>query len=159
MRKEQCLIFIVIQLATILSWFFFKVNCQEHHKVVFGCNCVNLSLAPLFDSCTLHICFCGGIVLFLLVWLYSITWGWEWWCFQHYSSCSWLPWVSKVFCMVSLYFCKTQHRDLGWECTKSYQLVFGRIVMEEKLHIQQILLENWTCIYIHIYIMRTLYLS
>lgn len=131
-----------------LIFFFWKVNCREHHKVVFGRNCVNLNLAPLFDSCTLHICFCGGIVLSLLVWVYSITWGWEWWRFQHSSACSWLPWASKVFCMVSLYFCKTQHRDLGWECTESYQLVFGRIVMEEKLHIQQILLENWTCIYI-----------
>lgn len=43
---------------------------------------VGLCLDLQFDSIHQHVCFCANIMLFLLWWLFSTTWIFEWWCLQ-----------------------------------------------------------------------------
>jgi hypothetical protein len=72
----------------------FSFLCQKSD----GCTYVDSCLGFLFYSIGLCVCFCANTMLFLLWWLCSIVWSQVLWYLQHYSLCSELLWLVKVFC-------------------------------------------------------------
>jgi hypothetical protein len=85
-----------------------------------GCSCVSLCQGLIFYSIDLHVYFCAGILLFLLLWLCSIIWRQILWYPQHCCFGSGLLWQFKVFCApictLRFYLSKDCHWNFDKDC-------------------------------------------